>query len=532
MTFVMSRRALNAGALGMSLMTALPLRAGVRAPEAVTRQGRVRGFVRNGAAVFLGLPYGADTSGARRFRPPLSPVPWTGIRDATKPGQRAPQSGGAPPAGDIANYFTGGRAEERIAMAEPMGEDCLVLNIITPAADERLRPVLFYIHGGGFTSGSGLTATLSDRFVVREDVVLVSVNHRLGALGYMYLGEVSPEFAVGNPGMLDLVAALRWVGENIASFGGDRNKVTIFGESGGAAKVSLLLSMPQAKGLFRAAIVQSGLVIEPTEKTEATSASRAFMTKMNASEVDVLQALPFEKFVGTGLPGSYPTADGRTLASQPWSNVPPTAANIPLIIGYCKDELTLFALGDPSLFKLQWPDVAVRLSSKLPLGGKTLLSTSAAERVVAAYRRAFPQDTPSNSFFRIGSDATFGRAMATIADLKARQRPPVYFYRMEFDTRLPPGLGAIHTAELPMTIDLNWRPESVNLSRQISGAWASFARSGDPNHSGMPTWGPYDPLNRETMIFDVSSRFGRDPQSAPMAVLHEALVGVKQWNPL
>ena len=291
-----SRRALTKGMLAAGLLSALRAPAEQPAPEAITQQGRVRGFVRNGASVFLGLPYGADTSGERRFRAPQSPTAWQGVRDATKPGQRAPQVVGAPPP-DFWNYFVGGRLDELVAMPQPVGEDCLVVNVVTPTVDRRRRPVLFYIHGGGFTVGSGLTMTFGERFVVREDIVLVTVNHRLGALGYMYLGDVASELAEGNPGMLDLVAALRWVRANIAAFGGDPEKVTIFGESGGGAKIGLLLAMPQAKGLFRAAVIQSGLLPEPLAPERATATTRAFMERVGAKDLAALQALPLERFV-------------------------------------------------------------------------------------------------------------------------------------------------------------------------------------------------------------------------------------------
>jgi para-nitrobenzyl esterase len=408
-----------------------------------------------------------------------------------------------------------------------MGEECLVVNVVTPAVDARRRPVLFYIHGGGFTGGSGLVMTLGDRFVVREDVVLVTVNHRLGALGYVYLGDVSSDFAEGNPGMLDLVAALRWVRDNIAAFGGDPEKVTLFGESGGGAKIGLLLAMPQAKGLFRAAVIQSGLLPEPLAPDRATAATRAFMERVGAKDMSALHALPFERFTGAGIPGNMPVADGRTLIANPWADVPPTAADIPLIIGYCKDETTLFSLSDPSLFKLEWADVASRLSARMSV------PSASAEHVVAAYRAVFPTDNASDCFFRISSDVSFGRSMITMADRKSAQRPPVYFYRMEFDTGLSPGLRAIHTAELPMTVDLNWKAESAGLSRQISGAWAAFARAGDPNHAGLPSWRPYDPLGKHCMIFNVpASRSGPDQQAVPRAVLYDALAGVPLWNPL
>ena len=526
MTMTITRRTLNAGALAAGMLAAVPSIGAGPTPEAKTRQGRVRGFKRNGAAVFLGLPYGADTSGPRRFRPPAPPASWKGVRDATKPGQRAPQAAPPPPKGAFADYFTGNRSAEIAAMPETLGEDCLVVNVVTPAADGARRPVLFYIHGGGFSSGTGLVMTLGDRFVAREDVVLVTVNHRLGALGYMYLGGVAPDYAEGNPGMLDLVAALRWVRENIAAFGGDPDKVTIFGESGGGVKIGLLLAMSQAKGLFRAAIIESGLFPEPLAVGEATLATRAFMARVGAADAAALRALPFERFVGSHMPGNIPAADGRTITANPWTNAPATAADIPLVIGYCKDELTLFALGDQNLFKLQWPDVASRLSQHVSV------PPPAAERVVAAYRATFPQDDPSDCYFRVSADASFGRAMITMANRKSAQRPPVYFYRMEMDTRLPPGLRTIHTAELPMTVDLCPRPDAAALSLQISGAWAAFARTGNPNHARLPTWRTYDPTRQECMIFDLQSRSGPDPQAAPRSMLYEALSGIRQWNPL
>lgn len=527
MSDFLDRRSFASGALAAGLLTAMPAAAAPSGPVAKTRQGHARGFVRNGAAVFLGLPYGADTSGARRFRPPAPPPAWRGVRDATKPGQRAPQSPSPAVRHPIVDYFAGNRTDEIIAMPERIGEDCLVANVVTPAVDRGRRPVMVYIHGGGFASGTGLVATLGDRFAVEEDVVLVTLNHRLGALGYMYLGGISTDFAVGNPGMLDLVAALRWVRDNIAAFGGDPAKVTVFGESGGGVKIGLLLGMPQAQGLFRGAIIQSGLYPDPVAPAEATMRTRAFMDRVGAADVAALQSLPFEKFVGPNMPGNLPVADARSLAPNPWAKAPETAASIPLVIGYCKDELTLFALAKPDLFKLAWPDVAGRLSAD-DLG----VPVDAAEAIVAAYRAAFPHDTPSDSYFRISSDASFGRAMVTMADRKAKQRPPVYFYRMELDTKLPPGLRAMHTAELPLTIGLSPRPEADALTKQISGAWAAFARTGNPNHAAMPMWRPYDTAGAECMIFDRSVTSGPDPQAAPRALLYAALANRKQYNPL
>lgn len=523
----LTRRGTVAGVLAAAASAhAWTARAQSQAPEVQIAQGRLRGFVRNGAEIFMGVPYGADTSGARRFLPPGPAPTWAGTRDATRPGQRAPQVVGPPPPLFFQQYFTGGRQAELDALPEPMGEDCLVVNVVTPRADRQRRPVLFYIHGGGFTTGSGRTMTLGDKFVVEEDVVLVTVNHRLGALGFMYLGGISDKYAEGNPGMLDLAAALRWVRDNIDAFGGDPSKVTIYGESGGGVKVALLMAMPQVEGLFRAAIVESGLFPEPRAPDVTTAASRAFMQRIGASDIDALLRLPFEQLVGPQTPGSFPTADGRTLQASPWAQAPATAARLPLIIGYCKDELTLFSFADPTMFAVEWNAVAAKLAIT------TGLSEAALTPVVAAYRQTFPNDSAPDALFRIGADATFGRAMLAMAERKAAQAPPVYFYRMEFDTDYAPGLRALHTAELPMTVGLNFRPQSAQLSRQISGAWAAFARTGDPNHAGLPHWPRFDAGDRACMIFDETSHAGVDPQARARDVLFAALADRPFWNPL
>ncbi|MFT3727932.1 MAG: carboxylesterase family protein [Terricaulis sp.] len=522
-----TRRGAIAGALASAAVLSAGRAGGVEAsPEVQVAQGRLRGFVRNGASIFMGVPYGADTSGAQRFLPPGTAPVWSGVRDATRPGQRAPQFVGPRPPEPFLTYFAGGRQAELDAQPEPMGEDCLVLNVLTPASDRHGRPVLFYIHGGGFTTGSGRTMTLGDKFVVEEDVVLVTVNHRLGALGYMYLGALSERYAHANPGMLDLVAALKWVRDNIAVFGGDPDKVTIYGESGGGVKVGLLMAMPQAQGLFRAAIIESGLFPAPWSTERGSQDTRAFMQRAGVADLESLQALPYDRLVGSGLPGGFPVADGQTLQADPWAAAPATAAGAPLIIGHCKDELTLFALGDPAQFSVDWDGAAAKLVQLTGLSGAALAP------VIAAYRAAFPADTAPDALFRIGGDATFGRAMVAMATRKSAQAPPVYFYRMEFDTGIPPGLRALHTAELPMTVGLNARPQAANLCAQIYRSWAAFARHRDPNHHGLPGWRRFDASDRACMIFDERSRAGSDPQASPRDVLFAALAEKPFWNPL
>jgi para-nitrobenzyl esterase len=512
-----TRRSMSAGlvsALAVSGCAGVARKASSETPEAATRSGRVRGHTRKGAAVFMGIPYGADTSGANRFRAPMPPQPWGGVRDATMPGQRAPQP--TPPrlaGSDLAAYFTGGRAAELDAVAEPLGEDCLVLNVVTPDVDRAGRPVLFYIHGGGFTSGSGRVLALADEFVLREDVVLVTVNHRLGAAGFLYLGGIDPRYATGNPGMLDLVAALEWVRENIENFGGDPGKVTIFGESGGGAKVSLLMAMPHAAGLFRAAIIQSGVLTDLQSPEAATLVTRAIMQEAGARTVEDLQRLPINTLSSV----EWPTADGATLQHDMWTSPPAIAAKVPLIIGYCRDENTIFSMARPALFNLAWPDVRTELAPLCGISGTEL------EPLIDLYRTAFPADGPTDCFFRMSSEIRFGKAAVSIAAHKVKQSPPVFFYRMEYDTHIAPGLRAFHTAELPLTVSLVWQPEAATLSRQISSAWAAFARNLDPNHDAMPRWRRYDPGLSECMIFDLHARCAPDPQAVPRKKLLTAI---------
>lgn len=530
--FVADRRKISLGlASGVTLLAAgiAPTQA-QDAPQAQTRFGKVRGFKRNGAAVFLGIPYGAPTDGERRFMPPAPPAAWTDVRDATRLGQRAPQPPdtlyGSPLYGP---WLTGGRAQELIAMNEPMGEDCLVLNVLTPQTDNRGRPVMVYLHGGGYTSNSGAINSLGDRFAVEQDTVLVTVNHRLGALGFLYLGGISPRYAEGNPSLLDLVAALQWVRDNIANFGGDPAKVTIFGDSGGGGKVGMLLAMPQAKGLFRAAIMESSANVATDTADAATQAARGFLEKLSvpASDLSALHKLPASSFVGVGAqnnplwPG--PVMDGRTLPSPMWTKgAPASAANIPLIIGSCADEEAIFSgMRNRDLFTIDWPQIPVRLAQI------TQKPQAAIEPCVTAYRAAYPKEGPVDICLRMLSLTGFGlgRNGRDIADIKAAQPAPVYYYRNEFDTRIPPGIRAFHTSELPLAMRLVADPRAEGLSKLVSGAWAAFARTGgDPNHAGMPRWERYSANGAPVMVFNETTRLLRSDPEAPAQNMFRAVL--------
>jgi para-nitrobenzyl esterase len=490
-------------------------------PRTRTRKGVLRGFVRNGASVFLGIPYGASTAGERRFLPPTEPAAWSGERDATQVGQRAPQA--AMPVASAAlpvfQYFTGGRYEELRAGGEAMGEDCLVLNVLTPRVDKAGRPVLVYVHGGGFVGGSGNVMTASDRLVMEEDIVVVTVNHRLGALGFLYLGGLSTRFAAGNVGMLDLVAALRWVRDNIAEFGGDPDKVTLFGESGGGAKIALLNAMPQAKGLFRGVIVQSGLLATPAPPTNDAAASVLRELELASGDVSKLQAMPVDRLLGATGPGiaTWPVADGMTLKPNPWQEAPSSMLRLPMITGYCADEATIISLAEFAK-PLEWHALLARLSERFAQPEASIAP------VVQAYRHAYATAGPVDIYSRMLSDCSFGRDMVHLADLKAKHEARVYFYRMEY---IPPTiryLRAFHTVELPLVGRMVVDPNAEALSRQLAGAWAAFARSADPNDAGLPHWPPRPTGGANLMQFSEASRFGADPQATARAALNR-LVG-------
>jgi para-nitrobenzyl esterase len=485
---------------------------GSQGPVVATHLGRVRGLRSDGVEVFRGVPYGADTSGHARFAPPRQPTAWQGVRDATVFGPLAPQSG--PPLWTdpvIGAYMTGGKAQALISGAFPMREDCLVLNVLTPKADRKGRPVVVYMHGGGYAQGSGSIEGQATRFPQENDVVFVTVNHRLNFFGYMYLGGLDARFRTGNPGMLDLILALQWVRRNIAAFGGDPGNVTIMGESGGGGKVLTLMGMPAAKGLFHRVIAESTSDPQPVTAAAATATTKAFMAAIGARTVDDLLRVDQEtvlEALGSGPSGSFgPVLDGRTITEAIWADkAPEQAQDIDLIIGNTRVERTVFeGVADPSLFFIGWDDVVGRLVTAT---GK---SAPALTTAVAVYRKAAPTASPSEVFFEIFSDFAAGSRGTGLAVLKSAQRARTYQYYFSYGTPLFAGLlSAFHTAELPLATRLVSVPETEGLSRQLAGAWAGFARTGDPNHSGPAAWKPYTTAagaahRRNTMVFDLTS---------------------------
>jgi para-nitrobenzyl esterase len=476
-------------------------------PVVETQYGQVRGVTVQGVHVFRGIPYGGPTEGAGRFLPPSRPATWAGMYEATVNGPRCVQGPGnifLNPT--IGAYFRGSEDRTELAAQED-SENCLVLNVSTPGLDGK-RPVMVYIHGGGYAGGSGLLTVYADAFPREEDVVLVGVNHRLNVFGYLYLGGLSSRYATGNAGQLDLIAALEWVRDNISRFGGDPGNVTLFGESGGGGKISTLMGMPAAKGLYHKAIIESGPLQRAGDADAAATYARGLLRKLDLAEsrVDELQRIPADELFALtsgerrgGLRG--PVVDGHSLPRQPWDpQAPAESATVPMMVGSCSHEGSVFASWgrDQALFDLDERGLRDRLV-------QAGISDAAVDPLLALYQRDHPQDSPSDLYFRIGADRGIRTRLLAQVERKIEQgKANVYVY--QFDWRTPTGEGklkAFHTAGLPLAMRLVLYPESEQLSRQIADAWAAFARTGNPSHPGIPEWPAYTAAERATMFWDV-----------------------------
>jgi para-nitrobenzyl esterase len=483
---------------------------------AATRWGRVRGFSDGGVLVFRGVRYGADTR-TRRFRRALAPEPWTGTAEAVAYGPASPQT----------------RA------GEALSEDCLWLNVWTPGLDAARRPVMVYIHGGEYSHGSG-SSPLYDgtRLARRRDVVVVTLNHRLSAFGHLYLGRLfGPEFAdSGNVGIWDLVLALQWVRDNIAGFGGDPGRVMLFGQSGGGAKIATLMGMPAAKGLFHRAATMSGQQVTAAGPLGATGRARAYLDALGVKPGDAaaLDALPLERLVAAidtrdpSIANSSiyfgPVLDERGLPRHPfYPGASPVSAGVPMIIGNTHDETRYFFRSDTSLFALTWDELPARLGPEMRVDIDP-------DYVTAAYRRLYPNYSPTDVFFAATTAARSWRGAVIEAELRARQGAPAHVYELDWRSPLDGGKwGAHHTLDIPLVFDnvaAKGSPsgagaEAQGLADMMSSAFAAFARSGDPNGAGLPTWPAYGLERRETMILDVRPHMADDPRGAERRLFAE-----------
>jgi para-nitrobenzyl esterase len=506
---VLSRRIFGAPQAGANVV-----------PQAKTTNGAVLGSVQDGLFTFKGIPYGSDTS-RRRFMAPAPPAPWTGVREATSFGPRAPQPGAH-------GSLSPNRGYHLPPEQGPVGEDCLHLNVWTPGLrDGRKRPVMVYIHGGAYSSGSANNELYDGMNLCRRgDVVFVTLNHRLNLFGFLYLADLAPGFEdSGNAGMLDLVLALKWVRDNIEEFGGDPNRVLIFGQSGGGAKCATLMGMPAAKGLFHRVITMSGQQITASRRESATARTLAVLKELHLPESRVaeLSTIPMEQLIQASRAAGYfgPVNDGRTLVRDPFDpDAPPISANIPMILGNTHDETrVLIGGGDPTTFNLTWETLPARLSVVAQF-----LGDKKPDEVVRQYRSMYPAYSASDVFFAATTAFRSWRGQVIEAERRATQPEAArhtWVYELDWRSPIDGGKwGAPHTLDIPLALDnvavadgmTGNGPEAVQLAAQMSDTWIAFARTGNPNHKGLPKWRTYDLSKRQTMSFSSQSRLVNDPR--------------------
>lgn len=499
-------------------------------PLASTSHGPVVGTTADNISVFKGVRYGADTF-TTRFQAPDAPEAWTTPAMADRFGPACPQ-----PTFARTSVFKSWIPEDDTGQSE----DCLFLNVWTPGLDSKQRPVMVWLHGGGFTTGSGSSnAYDGTRLADRGDVVVVTVNHRLNLFGYLYLDEFGEQFqGSANAGMMDLVAALGWVRDNIENFGGDPDNVLIFGESGGGWKVSTLMAMDAAVGLFHRAVAQSGPGLTLMETTEAQPQTEALLAalEIDAADVDQILTVPTERLVAAfstlsaeagGAPGRRPVIDGVHNLRHPFTPAAPEQSkDVPLLIGSTQHENSLLmGARRPELFDLTW--------EALPAAINTVYPDMDAQAVIDGYRSLHPQISAADLFFEATTDhGIFGRGSFTLADRKADQGgAPVYQYYMTWRSPVEGGKwGAMHALDIGFVFDNVALSESMSgtgeeqqaLADVMSEAWLAFARSGDPNHKGLPEWPTYNAETRATMIFDNEPKVVNDPRARERAILDGA----------
>ena len=503
----------------------------IAGPVVETGSGQVRGAIVEGVAAFKSVPYGAPTSGANRFMPPRKPVPWAGIRDATAYAGQSPQSREGPAARPELADFSGPADDS------PETEDCLTLNIWSaePHAGVK-RPVMVWFHGGAFSFGSANAARLTgSRLCKRGGVVVVTVNQRLNIFGHLDLSSLGgAAFAhSGNAGTLDMVAALEWVRDNIDRFGGDPGNVTIFGESGGGGKVSTLMAMPMARGLFHRAIVQSGAVVRLRDADRAARLTEAVLRELSldATELKKLQALPIARLLAaigpavkaigpspTPLFDRYPfgpVVDGQVVPRHPFDpDAPDISADIPLLIGDMKDEAASFLAHDDKIWNRTLTEPELRARVAAVAGAHT-------DRVIETYRRLYPAMTPAERLLATLTDSNFRIRSLVLAERKAKRGgAPVYTYAFEWETPLFGGkLKSPHALDVPFTFDTidltnatDNGAEAHALAAKMSATWAAFAHSGKPEHPSIPAWPAYTLADRATLILDNACRVVADPR--------------------
>jgi para-nitrobenzyl esterase len=483
-----------------------------------TRSGKVEGFEQDGVHVFRGIPYAEPPVGTLRWRAPQAEQAWNGVRDATR--------------------FSAQSAQTEFAMTVMMGgtqppcsEDSLYLNVWTPACDDARRPVMFWVHGGAFIWGAGDTPWYDGtNFALHGDVVVVTINYRLGPFGFMHLGDLFPALdGSANLGILDQIAALEWVRDCIAAFGGDPQHVTIFGESAGGGSVGTLLGTPSARGLFTGAIPQSGAASWFSTRERGTEVASQVVANLGVtpgdldallavSTEDILRAQPNFRENGVNALPFQPTVDGITLPEPPLDAIATgNAAGVHILTGTNRHEMTLFQLADPNLGSLTHDDVRTRLANVVGPD---------ASSIVDRYRSLHPSATPRELWLDLATDVVFRIPAIRLLDAQA-SHAPVWSYLFTWETPVFGGmLRSTHALEIPFVFDNLARgsemftgtgAERQALADAMHRAWIAFARGGDPNHAGLPQWPRYESDRRATMRFDTTCEVVDDPLGAERA---------------
>lgn len=535
-----SRRHVLAG-VGVGAATSVAVAQGAyaassSAPILQTGHGPVRGQRQAGVSVFKGIRYGADTA-PTRFEKPQAPRAWTSVKDAFEYGDACPQ-----------------RRENKSE-----SEDCLFLNVWTPAsakgdnlADGGNRPIMVYFHGGAYNNGSGSSPLYDGQYLANKgDVVVITVNHRLNAFGYLYLPLLMdgafPDS--GNAGIWDLVLALKWVKNNARNFGGDPDRVMVFGQSGGGAKIATMMAAPAAKGLFHSAATMSGQQVTASGPLNATQRAEAYLEALSITpgDVEAIKAVPFQKMVErltTPDPvnttrGLYfgPVLDERFLMRHPfWPDAPAQSANIPMLLGNTHDETrTLVGRREPESFSLEWEDLPPRLS-------RHLRCDILPQHVVDTYRKTYPDYSASDVFFAAVTAGRSWRGQWEEAEVRAKQAEametaPTWVYQMDFGSPIDDGKwGASHAFDIPLAFgNIDKQGSRTGISRtavrvadELSQAMINLATHGDPNHDGLASWKPYLLEHRETMVFDEHTKLISDPRGAERRLFSK--VPFTQWG--
>ncbi|MCW5771367.1 MAG: carboxylesterase/lipase family protein [Rhodospirillaceae bacterium] len=487
-----------------------------------TQLGKLEGAVAGGVATFRGVPYAAAPVGKQRFAPPAPHEGWSGTRDATKDGPAAPQLGSRLE-----------RVMGRVDFAQ--GEDCLSLTIMAPApvAAGAKRPVMVWFHGGAWMSGAGSLSLYSGASLARSGVVFVGVNYRLGVLGYLSVPELEGSGTGANFGLLDHVAALRWVRDNIAAFGGDPANVTLFGQSAGGGSIASLMEMAEAAPLFRRAILQSAAIMPPTsaEGAHATCDAVLKAAGLDRGRIGALRDLPVDKILeaqrgavmtlGNPLDPTPPyrmVKDGAAVQYDPPAGIAAgISAGKEIMIGTTRDEVHAFFVNNEALAKIDKPAMVAALR-----GTSRITAPAHTEAIVEAYAKRLPGVSPQELFAAVRTDGIFRLPSLRFAEAQTRQRGTAYLYRFDWVPTADAPYGAAHCIELPFMFDNlpDWdaaplppamlaggdRPAMQRLAASMRQAWVAFATSGNPNHAGLPDWKPYTADARHSLIFDAENR--------------------------